>query len=535
MKLGKVLIYFGILVALASYVYFVEIRYKKEQETRKAEAERIAKVEKDKITEVDLTSKDAPKISVRKIDDNWLLTEPIKVKADQKAIQSVLTTFEQAQFEKVLKEKDVAWKEYGLEQPEFTVTIKTRDDSVTLYFGESNPAKTSYYVRKKGDDRLLLVADTLKNGLNKSVLQLREKTVLTVAPSQVERLVVAKDGKEIELKREGPEAWLMVKPESFKVKAAEINRNLVGLTNLQAKDIIDEPKKEGDPYGLDKPDYKILLDSKDRKQTLLIGKALEKKGPAASKPDRYARIDGQDMVYVIGSQELESFRTDPNELRDKSVLSFKPDEIEKAEVRFDGKIWVVQRSGENKWTMEKPEKKASVEAWPITGMLWDLKSLEWKEMEKPVPADLAAVGLDKPRVVISLFKKDAQEPMILKVGWTEQKAEKPQPEPSKPSEAEATGTSGEAKQTTQGSAHKAPSAPGAVPEKRQESGPAREKGPEAPKPSAVQPPEEPKIPELVNAIVQPHDEQNALLKLDSSFIGRMRKDLLRIGGEEKKD
>lgn len=532
MKLGKVLIYFGILVALASYVYFVEIRYKKEQETHKAEAERIAKIEKDKITEVALTAKDAPKVSVRKIDDNWLLTEPIKVKADQKAIQSLLATFEQAQFEKVLKEKDVAWQEYGLEQPEFTVTVKDRDDSVTLYFGESNPAKTSYYMRKKGDDRLLLVADTLKNSLNKSVLQLREKTVLTVAPSQVERVVVAKDGKEIELKREGPEAWIMVKPESFKVKAAEVNRNLVGLTNLQAKDIIDEPRKEGDPYGLDNSDYKILLDSKDRKQTLLIGKALEEKGPAASKPDRYARIDGQDMVYVIGSQELESFKTDPSELRDKSVLSFKPDEIEKAEVQFDGKTWVVQKSGENKWTMEKPEKRASVEAWRITGMLWDLKSLEWKDMSKPAPADLAAVGLDNPRVVISLFKKDSQEPMTLKVGWTEQKADKPQIEPPK---AETSGTSGESKQAAKESVHVAPSTPGAVSEKKPEgSGSAPEKGPEPTKPSTELPPEEPKIPRLVNAIVQPHDEQNALLKLDSSFIGRMRKDLMRIGGEEEK-
>lgn len=507
MKLGKVLIYFAVLVVLAGYVYLVEIRHKKEQEAKKAEAERIAKIEKDKIVEVDFRVKNGPRIVVRKMNDTWVLTEPVKVKADKKVVQSVLNAFADAQFEKVIKDKDVAWQEYGLDQPDFTITALTSDDSVTLFFGEQNPAKTSYYLREKGGQRLLLVADTLRNALNKSVLELRDKTVFTIAPSDVDRIVVVRDGKETELTRTEPETWTMVRPESFKVKAAEISRNLIGLTNLEAKDIIDEPKEEGDPYGLAKPDFKILLGSKDRQQTLLVGKELETKGPATAKPDRYARIEGQGMVYVIGAHQLDNFKTDPQALRDRSILGFRPDNIEKIEVRFDGKTWLLQKSGADKWAMEQPEKRASVEAWPITGMLWDLKNLEWKEMNEPVPGDLGSVGLDKPQFVATLYKAGEKEPMTLKVGWPEKSPNKPGQEQAKPTDPEARAKDRESEESKE-----KPSA---------ESGAEEEQGEEA------------KIPALVNAVVEPHGERSALYKVESSFLGRARKDLERLAGEEK--
>lgn len=508
MKLGKVLIYFAILVVLAGYVYFVEIRHKKEQEAKKAEAERIAKIEKDKIVEVDFRVKDGPRIVVRKMDDTWVLTEPVKVKADKKVVQSVLNAFADAQFEKVIKDKDVSWQEYGLEKPDLTITALTPDDSVTLFFGEQNPAKTSYYLREKGGQRLLLVADTLRNALNKSVFELREKTVFTIAPSDVDRIVVVRDGKETELTRQGPESWTMVKPESFKVKAAEISRNLIGLTNIEAKDIIDEPKEEGDPYGLAKPASKISLASKERQQTLLIGKETESKGPGTTKPDRYARIDGQSMVYVIGTHQLDNFKTDPQELRDRSILGFRPDDIAKMEVRLDGKTWLVHKSGTDKWAMEQPEKKASVEAWPITGMLWDLKNLEWKEMNEHIPGDLGSVGLDKPQFVATLYKAGEKQPITLKVGWPEKSPNEPGQEQAKP-----TAPDTSIKDSKSEESKEKPST---------ESDPEEERAGE-----------EAKIPALVNAVVEPHGERSALYKVESSFLGRARKDLQRLGGEEK--
>ncbi len=86
MKLGKLLIYLGILVALAAYVYFVEIKQKQEKQATEEKAAKIVQLEKDQIVAVDLQSRDKEKIELKKPSDTWVLTSPIKTKADVAAV-----------------------------------------------------------------------------------------------------------------------------------------------------------------------------------------------------------------------------------------------------------------------------------------------------------------------------------------------------------------------------------------------------------------------------------------------------------------
>ncbi len=133
----------------------------------------------------------------------------------------------------------------------------------------------------------------------------------------------------LELERKDPSKWVASKPESFTVKQALMTTNVRTLTNLKAKEIIDEPSKEGDPYGLDKPEETIVLAGPKLEQTLVLGKAVEKKGAFSKEPDRYCRIQGEATVYLIDGRSLKGLKTDPAELRDRSVLSFNPADIER--------------------------------------------------------------------------------------------------------------------------------------------------------------------------------------------------------------
>ena len=102
---------------------------------------------------------------------------------------------------------------------------------------------------------------------------------------------------------------------------------------------------------------------------------------------------------------MKSLKTNPDELRDRSLLTFNPADIEKLEISLDGKTWLAAKDKDNKWSLEQPEKKEKLDAWPVTGILWDLKDLEWKSMTKPAPADLASVHLDKPRAYGDSFQE----------------------------------------------------------------------------------------------------------------------------------
>ncbi len=162
MKLSKLLIYLSILAALAAYVYFVEIRHKQEQQVIEEKAAKIVHLEKDKIVEIELLSRDKEKIELKKPSDTWVLTSPVKTKADESAVASLLHSITDAKPEKVVSEKDVKWEDYELDKPEFAVALGTKDQTAEVRFGSANPAKTSYYVRVDKQPKLLLVADTLK-------------------------------------------------------------------------------------------------------------------------------------------------------------------------------------------------------------------------------------------------------------------------------------------------------------------------------------------------------------------------------------
>ena len=418
MKPNKILIYLAILVALGAYVYVVEIKEKQKQEAIEEKAQKIVSLDTDKIVRIELISRDGGTIQVEKPAKIWVLTDPVKTRADESAVRGILLSLDEAKSEKVVLEKDVKWLDYGLDKPAFSIAVSTADQKTDIAFGALNAAKTSYYVRVDQDPRLLLVADTLKNSLNKSVFDLRDKSVFRIAEADVDRMVIQRQGTVTDFERKAPDKWVLTKPESFTVKYQAARGNLKTLTALTAKEIIDNPRKEGDPYGLEDPTETIFLGGKKLQQTLIVGKA-KLKGPESVSPesDRYARIKGQDTVYLLDGKVLNSLVLDPDKIRDRSVLDFKPTEINKAEIDLDGRRFVALLGKNKTWTLEEPEKNDKLDAWAVTGILWDLKDLEWKAVTTPAPSDLASVYLDKPRLTVSLFRKDDNHPLVLKAGW----------------------------------------------------------------------------------------------------------------------
>ncbi|MEI7449496.1 MAG: DUF4340 domain-containing protein [Desulfomonile sp.] len=511
MKLSKISVYLLILAALAAWLYFVEIKQKDKKQADEDKASKIVNIEKDQIVQIDLKSGDGVNIELKKPDE-WVITAPLNTRADQAAVGSLLLSATDARSEKIVLEKDVKWEEYGLEKPVFSVALTTKDGKTEILFGESNPSKTSYYVRIGGDPRLFLVSDTLKNSLNKPFFDLRDKTVITIAPEDVDRIQITQKDEETELKREEPEKWVMIRPEKMRVKNTVVNRDLNNLANLKAKQIIDEPNQQGNPYGLEKPEKSILLAGPKLEQTLLIGSPDHKEVSTTSEPAVYARIKGYDTVYLIDERSVKGLtQPDRNLLRDRSLFSFNPVDVDKLEIDLDGKKWVAVRSADKKWSLEQPQKIEGIDSWTLTSILWELKDLEWKTMTKGADGDLSSTHLDSPQLIITVFKKDEKEPLILKAGWSSSlQSSKKDSNGETTDKKEPAGTDKEETTEDRKSELKAD-------------------------PQVKTPPDtpgKPQVPELVNAMVEPHEEKGAIFAISSNFIVRLRSDLERIVGKQ---
>jgi hypothetical protein len=467
MKPIKVLIYILILALLAGYVYFFEIKKKEADKAKEEEASKLVNIDKDKVSYIVIKKPDGGVIELKKPANLWVLTAPLQTKGDSLAIDGMVVAAANAKSEKTVLDKDVKWEEYGFDKPDLELTISTADKQAHIVFGAQNPAKTSYYAKVEGKPELFLVADTLRNSFNKSVMDLRDKTVVGIASDDVDTIRVQDKSGTTELKKEGTGKWVVTAPEKTRAKAGVVVTNLRTLSALAADDIIDDPKKDGDPYGLATPERTFTLSGPKLERVLEIGKLVEK-SEGAKNQDFYAKIKGQDKVFVITEQYLKQLKFGIEDLKDKTILSFNPSDIEKIKAEINGATWIVSQDKDKKWTLEQPVKKPLAEPWPISSVLWDLKDLEWKSLVKPIPADLASVHLSSPQLVLELFQKGQKDPIVLKAGWETEKG------------------------------------------KEQEEGKAKDKGGEG---FSITP--------TVNAIASPSQEEDAVLVLDNHFIVKL--------------
>jgi len=187
-------------------------------------------------------------------------------------------------------------------------------------------------------------------------------------------------------------------------------------------------------------------------------------------------------------------RVDTEHLQDRSVMTLDPHAVDKLEIELEGKKWIAVRGKDTKWDLEQPEKKSNMDAWPISSILWELKDTEWKSIKRDGAENLAAAHLDKPKLVISLFKNDEKEPIVFKAGWEDVKPEK--------------------------SSHKA--------EQATEEKAAREEGPDKTVTAA-----RPALPPTMNVIVEPSEEKGAVFVVDSGFVDRLQMDLERLLEKKK--
>ncbi|MCL5126238.1 MAG: DUF4340 domain-containing protein [Deltaproteobacteria bacterium] len=479
MKVYKLLIYLFILVALLTYIYFVEIRHKQAESERKEKASRIVQLDKDDIDEIKIKVLEGPSIDIKKsAPDKWNMVRPINVSADLRAVRNLLTAATLAQPEKVVMEKDVKWEDYGLVKPNLEISLTAPKRTVAIAFGASNPAKSSYYLKVKGDQRLFLVPDTLRISLNKTVFDLRDKSVSQFSPDDIEKLEIIRDGRDIELQKISGK-WRMIKPSNILAKSSKIEALLRGISGLRAKEIIDSPAAEKNAYDFENSKNKIILYGKDFSKTFTFGALKEKKSGANQPSDiRYLLVSGQEPVYVVDDSFFTGAKLDPDSLTDRSIVMMDPLTVQKILFEFMGKSWEFAKTGENKWEMQQPEHRDKLDDWRISEILWSLKDLNYKSMISPIPDDLAPYRLNMPQLTISIYQKAAEKPVKIIIGWPPQKGD----------------SSDQHKDNSQGT---------------------------------------PGTPETAYAKVDPQiDGERAIYVLDGGFIGRLRINLDQLGKKE---
>jgi Domain of unknown function (DUF4340) len=220
-----------VLGALGGVLYWSEHRKPPEEVPPVTTATVILKVNAADVTQ--LTIKQKTPVSVEKADGKWQITQPAPYPADQETVAGLLSTLSGVNADRVVEDKASDRKQYGLDPPVIEVDISGKGHAPQqLLLGDETPAGGNVYAALAGDPRVFTIASFSKTSLDKSLNDLRDKSLLTLSPDKVSRIEVLKKPEEMEFDRT-KDGWQMLKPKPAPADSFAVNDLVHSLTGAK--------------------------------------------------------------------------------------------------------------------------------------------------------------------------------------------------------------------------------------------------------------------------------------------------------------
>lgn len=88
----------------------------------------------------------------------WQMLEPVRAEADQGRVSGTTLAVAGVVADKVMEEKPQSLARYGLDNPEYQITVSSKDDrAATILIGALNPVANKHYAQRKGYDPVYLI------------------------------------------------------------------------------------------------------------------------------------------------------------------------------------------------------------------------------------------------------------------------------------------------------------------------------------------------------------------------------------------
>jgi hypothetical protein len=313
----SLLVLLVVALGLGAYIYFVESERDPAGTEAKAQAFDVAAAD---IAELTIRSSSSATTTLKKTGDTWALVDPVATPADSPTIDSILSSLETMEIERVLEENPASVAQYGLDTPGLQVSFTTTGGAKhQLSVGGTTPTNTGMYARIDDSPRLLLVPAFLKATFDKTTFDLRDRRALNVARDTIDRVTLTpRAGSAMELRREDTN-WRLAAPVAARADFSPADSLVSRVATAQMSSIVAEGAEptpaELKTYGLDAPQLTVTVGSGSTTATLALG---------AAKDDAsiYARDLSRPIVFTVDSSLLTDLRKEPTDLRVKDVFEF---------------------------------------------------------------------------------------------------------------------------------------------------------------------------------------------------------------------
>jgi len=368
MKTRTALIYLAVLLVLAGYFYYFEVVRRNAITEEKEAALRLFQVEKAKITSLQLDNGQGNPITLNK-EGQWQIIEPIDSPADEFAVGSLLTSLEALKMERELEAEAQDLRPYGLDNPRLHLSFLADGTRHHLRVGSKAVVADQYYASGDQPNRVILIAASQEQGLNKKIFDLRSKEFFSLQSDEIDRVEIERAEVKLALTKVTKDNWQASAFPEVSIKNSKVESLISRLIWLRAKRFLDNEKSDLPQLGFAPARIRISLASKDKSQTLLLGNS--KKGEGI-----YAKGGELPGVALVDEKLLEQLPVNLDDLEDRTLFSFDLDQIKAVGLKLNNDSGRLERQ-EEKWKWAPGDSRQHPENWQVNSLLWKMQELEY--------------------------------------------------------------------------------------------------------------------------------------------------------------
>jgi hypothetical protein len=338
-------------------------------------------------------------VELQKAGGQWLIKKPSALRASQGAVNSLLDELELAERERLLTGKDLDRAQpadFGLEKPWLKITVQRAAGPLTVLIGAETPTKDAYFIQVAGQKEIQVAAKSIATRLDRSLDDLRERTVVDFTPAAATRLEIKNRDRVVELAKSATDkVWALSRPLAGRADQSKASELLGALSNLRVTDFVSEDTAAARTHHLDEPVTEVTVWTGDAGQTVLFGPALTNDATKV-----YAKLKGAASIFTVPADAAQKFVLQVNDVRDRKVLPVAEADVQGIQIIAAGQELTLARTG-GVWRVTAPQAIAAEDS-EVSRLLEQLTGLSVQQFIADVPTDLEKFGLATPAVTVSL-------------------------------------------------------------------------------------------------------------------------------------
>ena len=426
-----------IVAAVGGYIYVAE-----RGPVAESGSEVLLRTDPNTVTTLSLQKSSTSAIQLRKIADNWTLTQnkpAVKegpdmpadpdgsksaadvpanpdairgVPADPDAVENLLKQVQLVQATSVMPADSARLKEFGLDKPQSSLTVQ----DAKIEFG-AKPGSDPGNVYARIGDTIAVLPATLADSVAKPFGEWRDKAVLRVVLEETSQIVIQAPAVTATLLKTNDKTedeaseWSILKPVGATADVSAVESFINELASAKTTKFLEDNPRSLERWGLDQPQVEMEVKTKNGTQKLLVGKKL-KSGYAAQNSFSQVVFELPDATFALINRPLRAWRS-------KTVMKFDVADLTRLEVTARGTTRAYTQS-DGKWQPGEKTEDAETANQAVLDMIIAAQNLSAQDFIDKSAAS-SAYGFDKPGVLLKMTSSSQSKPLTLQLAFPNDK------------------------------------------------------------------------------------------------------------------